>query len=356
MTNDTTASIKKLAAMALLGASAMALAKEVKVGFIYVGPIGDHGWTYQHEQGRLAVEQAGFETSYVESVPEGADAERTIRQLAQTGHNLIFTTSFGYMDATEKVAKNFPNVMFEHATGFKRADNLATYGARFYEGRHVAGLLAGKLTKTNKIGYVGAFPIPEVVRGVNAALLAARQVNPEATMHVIWVNSWFDPGKEANAANALMDQGVDVLMQHTDSPAPMQEAAKRGLWAFGQASDMVEFGPENQASAIIDDWSAYYVARTKAVKDDSWKNTDTWGGLKSGMVRMGPYHKKLPADLVKLAKQAEKDIVSGKIHPFTGPIVSRDGEVKVAAGKTADDGLLLSMDFFVEGVVGSLPK
>lgn len=342
-----------LVAVAALCSTAYA---EVKVGFVYVGPIGDHGWTYQHDQGRLAVEAAGYEATYVESVPEGADAERVIRQLAQTGHNLIFTTSFGYMNPTEKVAKNFPDIKFEHATGFKRADNIATYGGRFYEGRHVAGLLAGKLTKSNKIGYVGSFPIPEVVRGINAALLAAQSVNPDATMHVVWVNSWFDPGKEANAANTLLDQGIDVLMQHTDSPAPMQEAAKRGVWAFGQASDMLEFGPDNQVTAIIDDWSGYYVDRASAVKDGSWSSSDTWGGLKSGMVRMGDYHPKLPKELVEMAQQAERDIVAGKLHPFTGPIMSREGEVKVAAGKTADDGLLLGMNFYVKGVVGSLPE
>lgn len=347
---------KRLLASVAALVSCTAIAADPKVGFVYVGPIGDHGWTYQHDQGRLAVEAAGYATTYVESVPEGADAERVIRQLAQTGHNLIFTTSFGYMDPTNKIAADFPNVKFEHATGYKRGDNVSTYSGRFYEGRHVIGLLAGKLTKTNKIGYVGAFPIPEVVRGINAALLAARKVNPEATMHVVWVNSWFDPGKEATAANTLMDQGVDVIMQHTDSPAPMQEAAKRGVWAFGQASDMHAFGPDNQAAAIIDDWSGYYVDRANAVRDGTWSSQDTWGGLASGMVAVEPYHQDLPAELVEMAKQAEADIKAGRLHPFTGPINNRDGEQVLAAGETADDGMLLGMDFYVEGVVGSLPK
>ena len=328
----------------------------VKVGFVYVGPIGDHGWTYQHDQGRLEVEQAGFETTYVESVPEGADAERVIRQLAQAGHDIIFTTSFGYMDPTEKIAAQFPDVKFEHATGYKRADNLATYAARFYEGRHVIGKMAGMLTESNKIGYIGAFPIPEVVRGVNAAILAAREVNPDATIHVVWVNSWFDPGKEADAAKVLIDQGIDVIMQHTDSPAPVQIAEERGVWAFGQASDMSKFGPNVHATSIIDDWSGYYVDRVREADSGTWSSTDTWGGLDSGMVLMGDYHPKLDPKIVETAKAAERGIIDGSVNPFTGPIKNQAGEVVIPAGEVADDGMLLGMDFFVEGVVGSIPN
>ena len=354
-----TPSIRNLAVLAASCALSAGLAhagSHVKPGFIYVGPIGDHGWTYQHEQGRLAVENLGYETTYVESVPEGADAERVIRQLASTGHNPIFTTSFGYMDPTAKVAKDFPDVKFEHATGYKRAGNLSTYAARFYEGRHVIGKMAGMLTKTNKIGYIGAFPIPEVVRGINAAILAARQVNPDATIHVKWVNSWFDPGKEADAAKIMLNEGIDVIMQHTDSPAPVQVAEERGVWAFGQASDMKAFGPNVHATTIIDDWSEYYVDRTKAADSGSWSSIDTWGGFNTGMVKMGEYHPKLDPKIVEVAKKAEADVAAGRVHPFTGPIKNRDGEIVIKAGETADDGMLLGMDFFVEGVVGDLPN
>ena len=232
-----------------------ALAVDLKVGFVYVGPVGDHGWTYQHDQGRQAVEAAfgdRVETTFVESVKEGPDAERVIRQLAASGHGLIFTTSFGFMDPTLKVAKAFPDVKFEHATGFKRADNVSTYSGRFYEGRHVIGLIAGKMTKTNKIGYIASFPIPEVVRGINAATLAAQSVNPDIEVQVVWVNTWYDPGKEADAAKALIDQGADILMQHTDSPAAIQIAEERGILAFGQASDMKAFGPNAQLTSIIE--------------------------------------------------------------------------------------------------------
>ena len=248
-----------LSAGIIFGGNAVA---ETKVGFIYVGPIGDHGWSYQHDQGRLAVEkELGIKTSYVESVPEGADAERVIRQLASSGHDLIFTTSFGYMNPTLKVAKKFKNVKFEHATGYKRADNLSTYAARFYEGRSVIGTIAGKMTKSNVVGYIGSFPIPEVIRGINAFTLALRKVNPEAIVKVVWVNSWFDPGKESDAAKALIDQGCDIITQHTDSPAPLQVAEKRGVYAFGQASDMKAFAPNAQLTSIVDDWSTYYISR-----------------------------------------------------------------------------------------------
>ncbi|MEM7525583.1 MAG: BMP family ABC transporter substrate-binding protein, partial [Pseudomonadota bacterium] len=231
----------------MIGAAAFAASHEpLKVGFVYVGPTGDFGWTHEHDLGRQAIEEAlgdKVETSYVESVAEGPDAERVIRQMAQSGHGLIFTTSFGYMNPTLKVAKQFPDVKFEHATGFKRADNVSTYSARFYEGRHVIGLIAGKMTKTNTVGYIASFPIPEVVRGINAAYLAARSVNPDVQFKIVWVSTWFDPGKEADAANALIEQGADIIMQHTDSAAPMTIAEEKGILAFGQASDMRQFGP-----------------------------------------------------------------------------------------------------------------
>lgn len=347
------------AALGLAVTLSAASAEPTKVGFVYVGPIGDHGWTYRHDKGRLAIEEAfgdKVKTSYVESVPEGADAERVIRQLASTGHDLIFTTSFGYMNPTVKVAKQFPNVKFEHATGYKRSDNVSTYAARFYEGRLIAGILAGRMTKSNVIGYIGSFPIPEVVRGINAFTLSMRKINPDAEVKVVWVNSWYDPGKEGDAAKALIDQGADIIVQHTDSPAPMQVAQERGVLAVGQASDMTHFGPKAHLTSIIDDWNGYYVARTKAVMDGTWSSEDTWGGLNTGMLRMATYNEIIPAEVIEEAETARKAIEAGTLHPFQGPIADQDGKEMVAAGETAEDGMLLSMDWYVQGVQGKLPK
>ncbi|MGO1117600.1 BMP family ABC transporter substrate-binding protein [Rhodovibrionaceae bacterium A322] len=360
--------MSRLSLSKLLGAAATALAlvatpaaaaDKTKVGFIYVGPVGDHGWSYRHDIGRQAIEEKfgdKVETTFVESVPEGADAERVIRQLAASGHDLIFTTSFGFMNPTLKVAKQFPNVKFEHATGYKRSKNVSTYAGRFYEGRVISGILAARMTKSKKIGYIGSFPIPEVVRGINAVTLAARKIDPAIEVSVVWVNSWYDPGKEAAAAQALIDQGVDVVLQHTDSPAPMQAAQERGVWAVGQASDMARFGEKAQMTAIIDDWNAYYVARTQAVMDGTWESMDTWGGFDVEMVRLAPYNSALPAEVKAEAEQALADIKSGKLHAFAGPIKNKKGEVVVAEGETLDDGALLGMDWYVEGVVGDLPK
>ena len=353
-------SVLALGALALAGlAIGPAAAQEpLKVGFIYVGPVGDYGWSYQHDQGRQAIEKEfgdRVETTYVESVAEGPDAERVIRQLAASGHGLIFTTSFGFMDPTLNVAKQFPEVKFEHATGYKRAPNLSTYSARFYEGRHVIGTIAGHMTKANKIGYVASVPIPEVIRGINAATLAARAVNPEVTTQVIWVNSWYDPGREADAAKALIAQGADIIMQHTDSPAPVQAAEEAGVYAFGQASDMSRFGPNAHLTAIIDDWAPYYIDRTRAVLDGTWESQDSWKGIAAGEVVLAPYAN-MPDGVKNAALAAEKAIASGELHPFTGPITDRDGNVRIAEGETATDEMLLGMDWFVRGVEGDLPK
>ena len=340
----------------LMGATANA---EDKIGFVYVGPVGDHGWTYRHDVGRQAVQNEfgdKVKTTYVESVKEGPDSERVIRQMAADGHKLIFTTSFGFMNPTLKVAKQFPDVKFEHATGYKRKDNVATYSSRFYEGRYVVGKIAGKMTKSNVIGYVGSFPIPEVVRGINAMTLAARSVNPNVTVKVAWVSTWYDPGKEGDAAKALIDQGADIILQHTDSPAPLQVAESRGVWAVGQASDMTKFAPKAQLTAIIDNWDGYYIGRTRAVLDGTWKSEDTWGGFKSGMVALAPYNKAIPADVVALAKETRKGIEDGTIMPFAGPFNKQDGSVGAAAGSALDDGTLLGMNWYVEGVEGQLPK
>ena len=354
--------IKTLLAGAALAtglAGAATAQDKLKVGFIYVGPTGDFGWSYEHDQGRKAVVEAfgdKVETSYQESVPEGADAERVMTQMALSGHKLIFTTSFGYMDPTLNVAKKFPDVKFEHATGFKRADNVSTYSARFYEGRTVIGHIAGNMTKTNTIGYIASFPIPEVIRGINASYLAAKAVNPDVKMKIVWVYTWFDPGKEADAANALIGQGADIIMQHTDSPAAMTIAEEKGIYAFGQASDMKQFGPNARLSSIIDNWSPYYIARTKAVLDGTWTSTDTWDGIAPGMVGIGEFSDKVPADVQASANAIIEKLKSGEMHSFTGPINKQDGSAWLADGETADDGTLAGMNFYVEGIDGEVPN
>lgn len=339
-------------ALSLAGPSAFA-ADPLKVGFVYIGPIGDHGWTHGHDLGRKAVEKEfgdKVKTTYVENVAEGPDSERVIRQLAASGNQLIFTTSFGYMNPTIRVAKQFPKVMFEHATGYQTAKNVAAYNARFYEGRAVIGTIAGHMTKTGKFGYIASFPIPEVVMGINAFILAARKVRPDAEIKVVWVNSWFDPGKEADATKALIDQGCDMITQHTDSPAPIQTAGSRGVWCFGQASDMTSFSPEWHATAILDVWGPYYVERTRAVLEGTWQTSNVWHGFKEGMVEMSPYNKALPAKVVEAAEAVRKGIIDGSLHPFTGPINDQSGKEVVAAGEIIDDATLSAMDWYVEGV------
>src|SRR6201993_5028883 len=281
------------AALLLAGVGGDASAADkLKVGFIYLGPVGDLGWTYQHELARQAlVKELGdkIETTYLENVPEGPDAERAIEQLVRAGNKLIFTTSFGYMDPTLKVAKKYPSVHFEHATGYKRDANMATYSAKWYQGRYIQGMIAAKMSKAGVLGYIGSFPIPEVISGINTTPLGAQTVKPNIKVKIIWANSWFDPGKEADAAKALLDQGADIIMQHTDSPAPMQVAAERGKLAFGQDSEMIKFGPKAQLTSIMDTWAPYYVERIKAKIAGTWKSEDVWGGLDTKMFAMAPY-------------------------------------------------------------------
>ncbi|MDE1165729.1 MAG: BMP family ABC transporter substrate-binding protein [Pseudomonas sp.] len=345
-------------AVGLASSLAASAADPLKVGFVYIGPIGDHGWTYQHEQGRKAlVEKMGdkITTSYVENVPEGADAERVIRNMAKDKYDLIFTTSFGYMNPTVKVAKQFPNVIFEHSTGYKQEKNLGTYLARTYEGRYVGGFLAAKMTKTKKVGYVASFPIPEVIRDINAIQLALNKYNPGTEMKVVWVNSWFDPGKEADAANALIDQGADVIFQHTDSPAPIQTAERRGVYAVGYASDMAHFGPKAVLTSIVNNWAPHYIATTQAVLDHTWKSQDFWGGLADGTVEL-PISDVVPANVKAEAEQIIADIKSGAFHPFTGPIKDQKGDVKIPAGSTATNADLASMNYYVEGLTATIPQ
>ena len=344
-----------------LGLATTAMAEDkTKVGFIYVGPVGDGGWTYEHNQGRLAVEKEfgdKVETFYQESVPEGADAERAITQMALQGADLIFTTSFGYMDPTLKVAKKFPNVKFEHATGYKTAPNVSVYSARFYEGRAVQGHIAGSMTKSNIVGYIGSFPIPEVIRGINSAYIHAKKVNPDVEFKIIWAYTWFDPAKEADAAKALIEQGADVILQHTDSTAPQAAAEKAGnVITFGQASDMGEYAPLPRVSSIIDNWGPYYIARTKAVMDGTWETVSTWDGIGAGMVGIGDISNAVPDDVKASALELKAALASGAYQPFTGPINKQDGSAWLAEGETADDGTLAGMNFYVEGITGDIPQ
>lgn len=343
-----------------MGLATTAMADKTKVGFIYVGPVGDGGWTYEHDQGRKAVEAAfgdQVETVYQENVPEGADAERAITQMALQGADLIFTTSFGYMDPTINVAKKFPNVKFEHATGYKTSENVSIYSARFYEGRAIQGHIAGNMTESNIIGYIASFPIPEVIRGINSAFIHAKKVNPDVQFKIIWAYTWFDPAKEADAAKALIEQGADVILQHTDSTAPQAAAQAAGnVVTFGQASDMGEYAPFPRVSSIIDDWAPYYVARTKAVMDGTWESKSTWDGIGAGMVGIGEISDRVPADVKAEALAMKEALASGEYHAFTGPINKQDGTPWLAEGETADDGTLAGMSFYVEGIEGDIPN
>ncbi len=356
------------AATAMIGGAALADGHEpVKVGFVYVGPIGDGGWTYEHHQGLLAVQEEfgdAVETVFVESVPEGPDAERVMTQMALEGADLIFTTSFGYMDPTINVAAKFPDVRFEHATGYKQADNVSVYSARFYEGRAVQGHIAGQMTESNIIGYIASFPIPEVIRGINAAYIHAKEVNPDVEFKIIWAYTWFDPAKEAEAANTLIEQGADIILQHTDSTAPQAaaEAANEAgatVYTFGQASDMIEFAPAPRVSSIIDNWAPYYIERTQAVIDGTWESVSTWDGMDTGMVEIGEITDAVPADVKASAEEMIAAITAGEYHPFTGPINKQDGSVWLAEGETAadygDDGLA-GLNFYVEGLTAEVPQ
>ncbi|WP_341676467.1 BMP family ABC transporter substrate-binding protein [Niveibacterium sp. SC-1] len=350
-----------LAASAFVCASASSLAanEPLKIGFVYSNPIGDVGWTYQHELGRRLVEKTfgdKVKTVFVENVPETADADRVIRQLVGGGNAMVFTTSFGFMEPTLKVAKQFPKVSFDHATGYKTAKNMGIYQSRFYEGAYLLGVIAGKMTKTNTLGFIGSIPIPEVLRNINAYTLGARSVNPKATVKVIWVNSWYDPGKERQAAEALVAQGSDILYQGTDSPAAIQVAQERGLFAFGQDSDMSKYGPKAQLSANTVNWGVYYVAKVREQLEGKWKPEDTKWGMKEGMIELAPLNPAIPADVVKLVEEKKAAIVSGQFQPFTGPIKTNEGKLVVAAGKTLSEEELWTLKWFVDGVASKLPQ
>ncbi|MFP5391061.1 MAG: BMP family ABC transporter substrate-binding protein [Gammaproteobacteria bacterium] len=348
-----------LALATLVCAPASAQQAPLKVGFVYVGPVGDAGWTYAHDQGRLEMERnlAGkVKSTIVENVPEGADAERVIRKLAADGHKLIFTTSFGFMNPTEKVARAFPNVVFEHATGFKQARNMGNYETRTYEGAYLLGVIAGKMTKTNTLGMVVSFPIPEVIRNINAFTLGAQSVNPKIRTKLVWVNSWYDPAKERQAAETLIAQGADVLGQSVDSPATLQVAQERGKLAFGWDSDMTRFAPKAHLTAAVNHWGGFYTDTAKAVLAGTWKPAEVKGGLANDMIRLTPLNKSVPADAVKAFEAKKAAIAAGSFAPFQGPLKDQTGAQRVAAGPGPSIKELMAMNWFVQGVEGTLPK
>lgn len=347
-------------ALSLVAHDAALAAEPLKVAFVYVGPIGDSGWTYQHDLGRQALEKAlgpQIKTTYVESVAEGADSERVIRRLAASGNSLIFTTSFGFMESTLKVAKQFPKVHFEHATGYKTAANVSAYEVRFYEGAYMLGVVAGSMTKTNTLGFIGSHPIPEVIRNINAFALGARSVNPKVQTKVIWVDTWYDPGKERQAAETLIAQGADVLSQNTDSPAAVQVAQEKGKYAFGWDSDMSKYGPQAQLTANTQDWSIYYLDVVKKALAGTWTgNRLTRWGLKEKVIVLSKLSPAVPANVAKLFEQKKQAIASGSLVPFSGPLKDNTGTLKVPAGKAMTVAELTAFNWYVEGVSGSIPK
>jgi basic membrane protein A and related proteins len=352
--------ILALAAVITIAATAFhaRAADKLKVGFVYVGPVGDLGWTYQHDVGRknlLAALGDKVETTYLENVPESADAGRALERLAQSGHKLIFGTSFGYMEQTLAVAAKYPKVDFEHATGYKRAANVGTYDARFYEADYIQGVIGAKISKSGVLGWVVPFPIPLVIAGINASFLGAQSVNPNIKFKIVWVNTWFDPPKEADAAKVLADQGADVLMSYTDSPAAMQIAEQRGIHAFGRSSDMTKFGPHAQLSAAVDNWGPYYIKRVQDELDGKWKSDDTWSGLYSNVIVMAPYTN-MPDDVKKAASETEAAIKAGTLHPFKCPVIDQDGTtMECKDGSHLDAGQIRGMNHYVKGIDDKIP-
>ncbi len=347
-------------ASATAASATAATADALKIAFVYIGPVGDGGWTFAHDQARKAVEtQFGskVKTTFVESVPESAaDAERVFRDLASQGNKLIFGTTFGYQDAMLKVAKDFPEVHFEHATGFKNATNLAQYDARTYEGAYLAGVVAGEMTKSNKLGVVASVPIPEVIRNINAFTLGAQSVNPKISTKVVWVNAWFNPGKEREAASTLIAQGADVLMQNTDSPAVLQTAAEKGVYAFGWDSDMSAYGPKAHLASSVIKWTPYYIARTQAALDGKWTTSFTWGGIKEGMIDQVSYNEKVSTQLRAKIDTIKAGLKDGSFTVWQGPIADNTGKVLVKKGEALNDDALHGLKVFVRGVDGKVPS
>jgi len=325
----------------------------LKIGFVYIGPVGDHGWNYQHDQARLALEKEfgdRIKTTYVENVPESADAQRVFTQLAKTGHKLIFATSFGYMNPVAKTAKRFPQVIFEQVNGYKQSRNMTIYQAKTYEALFVSGYLAASMSKTGKVGYLGTFPIATVIRDINATKLGMSLANPKAELKVVWLSTWYDPVKETDATNLLIDQGVDVVLQQTDSTAPTQVAQRRGAYAIGLSSDMAEYGPDAHLFTVMTDWTSYYTQQTREVLAGKWKPVPYWGGFKENTVFLSPFNKVIPQALQTKAKKLIADISAGRLHPFQGPIWDNKGVLRIPQGQQASIDDIATMNWLVKGV------
>jgi basic membrane protein A len=327
-----------------------------RVAFVYIGPPGDGGWTFEHDNGRKYMEEKlGIKADTVENVPESADAERVITELAQN-HDIIFTTSFGYMDPTLNVAKKFPDVKFMHTAGYKTADNMSTYFGKNYEASYLSGIAAGKMTKSNVIGYVGAFPIPEVIYNINAFALGIQSVNPDAKVDVVWSNTWYDPTAERQAAISLLDKGADVLLAYQDSPATLQAAAERGALAGGNDSDMTRYAPEAYLTNPTWNWGPYYTQVVQSVIDGTWKSEQFSGDMVDGMVGLAPLGASIPDDVKKLVEDAKAKVLSGELNVFSGPILDASGASKLEAGQTMSLEDVLGMNWFVKGVEGTIPQ
>jgi basic membrane protein A len=334
--------------------AAHAAEKELMVGFIYVSPVGDAGWSHAHDQGRLALEELpGVKTAFVEAVAEGPDSERVIQTMARRGYDLVFATSFGYMDPMLKVAGQFPNTVFMHCSGFKTADNMGNYFGRIYQARYLSGMVAGAMTKSDVIGYVAAYPIPEVIRGINAFTLGAQAVNPDVTVRVVWTKTWYDPAMEKEAAKSLLDAGADVIAQHQDSPGPQEAAQQKGVYSIGYNTDMSRFAPAAHLTAPIWNWAPYYKQVVEQVQKGTWKATSEWPGIAEGIVDLAPFGPMVPQDVQDRVMAKKAEIVRGEEKIFVGPINNQQGAEKVAAGVVLPDEDLLSMNWFVQGVVGT---
>ncbi|WP_295855000.1 BMP family ABC transporter substrate-binding protein [uncultured Xylophilus sp.] len=342
-------------------APAPAATAPLKIAFAYVGPVGDGGWSFAHDNGRKAIEKEFGDkvvTSYVESVPESADAERVLRDMASQGNKLIFGTTFGYMESIQKIAPDFPDVKFEHATGYKSAANVRSYDSRTYEGAYMAGVIAGAMTKSNTLGVVGSVPIPEVIRNINSFTMGAQSVNPKITTKVVWVNEWFSPPKETEAATALINGGADILFQNTDSPAVLKTAQEKGKRAFGWDSDMTAYGPKAHLGSAVINWAPYYVQTTKEVLDGTWKTSPTklWWGVKEGAIDMVSLAEDIPAETKAKVDQIKAGLKDGSFSIWKGPITDNTGKEVLAADKVADDEFLGGVKFYVKGVEGKVPN
>lgn len=332
--------------------------EKMKVAFMYVGPVGDGGWNYAHDQGRQYLESqlGNVETTYIESVPGDATAEQVLTRLAEEGNKVIFSTSFGFMDYTLKVAEKYPDVVFLHCSGYKTAENVGTYFGRMYQARYLTGIAAGKATGSNLIGYVAAHPIPEVIRGINAFTLGVRSVNPEAKVKVVWTNTWYDPAKEKDAAKVLLDDGADVIAQHQDTPGPQQAAQERGKLGIGYNSDMSAFAPNAVMTSAVWNWGPYYVDTVKAVQDGAWKSSEYWGPMSENIVNLAPYGPMVTDEVKQLIEEEKGKILSGSWDVFYGPIMNQQGELVVAEGESMTDREMLEMMWFVQGVEGTIPN